>query len=256
MLPFIEPEYFALGSIYHALHEGITEAEIASWGENWQKLLPEGKRLYEARLRGPPLPNATAVEQTLEVPGLPMTSKPDREEKTFGGRPMPRDFKTSGWFGEHDDKFWAVNGQIIGQMLATASERAQLDLIHKRTGETRLLEVQMTPEKKDALVAMIGDLDAQLRLRMADLHENLNAATATGAVRPITLVNHHFPPRLSSCVTKYGPCPYYARCWSKGEAPEKYMYKETGKRDWLSVGATKEFAAQVKKVAKLAKGAL
>jgi hypothetical protein len=253
LMPFVEPEYFAVGSIYHALHEGIDEATIAGWGEQWARLLPEGKRLYEARLKGPPLPKATAVEQTLDVPGLPMTSKPDREEMTFGGRPRPRDFKTSGWFGEHDDKFWAVNGQIIGQMLATHSQKASLDLVHKRSGETKLLEVELTEAKSDALIAMITDLNLQLESRMVGLAQSAKAKGLD--LQPKRLVDIHFPPKLSSCVTKYGPCPYYARCWAAPADPAKYMYKESNSRPWLE-HETKTFRADVDRVVKLSKGAL
>lgn len=253
LLPFIEPEYFAIGSIYHALHEGISEADIASWGEQWQKLLPEGKRLYEARLKGPPLPVADAVERTIDVPGIPMTSKPDREEKTFGGRPRPRDFKTSGWFGAHDDKFWDVNGQIIGQMLGTNSQSAVLDLVHKRTGETKIITVDLTQDKTDALLAMISDLAFNMHSRVEMLADII--FSGSGQDVPKATIDKAFPPRLSSCVSKYGPCPYYARCWAKAGDPEKYMYKETGKRPWLD-GMRKDLKDDVKTIAAMSKTAL
>lgn len=225
-IPAATQEHFVLGTVYHALHEGLTEAEICSWGDVWEKALPEAKHLYTARLeKGPPLPKCDAVERTIDVPGLAMTTKPDREERTFGNKPMPRDFKTSGWYGKWDDHFWHVNGQIIGQMLGTGSETARLDLIHKRTGETKIIDVKLTEEKAAALSSMIHDLEQQLRARLGTLQDfgpALNSAD----------VNEAFPPNTTNCVTKYGPCPFYARCWGEKSDPARLMFKESKNFSW------------------------
>lgn len=188
--------HFALGTVYHALLEGLPEEHIVAWGTEYEAQLGAARGLYAARLKkGPPMGEALHKERTLPVPGIPMTSKPDREEETVG----VREFKTSGWHGKYDAEGWAVHGGMLGELLASGQGVGVVDVIDKSTGRTLLYPVEMTPKKKEGLFRLIEDLSEQLHWRLRSASKDVQRA---------------FPRDLRHCVTRFGPCEYYARCWS------------------------------------------
>lgn len=234
--PAVQADYFSLGAAYHALLEGRSHEEISRWGIAFLEALPEAQRLYEARLKdGPKLPPAKEIEKTHHLRDIPMTSRPDREEpgsgieqdKSFATNPFlqpsaptensVRDYKTAAFFGKDDQAFWDVNGEIIGEMLAGGVQHATVDVINKSNGETKIVEVKLTPVKAAALKALILDLEAQLRARLK------GAASKNGGA----LQNF---PRSLQCIGKYGKCKYYDFCW--GGRINRMAYSQVDVKPW------------------------
>jgi len=220
-----------LGSAYHALMEGKTLEEVA-------KLFPDhvtdAKTLQDRRMKGPPLPaNSEAViEQEFELFDGLMTSKPDRIEKS-NGKTIVRDFKTASSLSENDEMAWNVDGGILGECLAAETDTALVDIVLKyqpKTGSgVKVVIVKLTDEKRDILHATVRDFWEQAEQR-TKLLARMKGKTVD--------LDHAFPRQLKSCVGKYGPCPYYARCWSKGSM-ESMQYKlvEDAPRKWAEYGA-------------------
>lgn len=213
--------HFALGSVYHALLEGVPEETIISWGVEFESQLSDAKRLYRARLdRGPPMGEPLYLERTLGVPNIPMTSKPDREEKTVG----VREFKTSGWHGRYDAEGWAIHGGMLGELIASGRDKGVVDVIDKSNGSTTIYPVEVTPRKKLALESLIRSLARELRARLTLV------VTRGAPPRPLSQLHEAFPRDLRHCVTRFGPCEYYARCW--GSVLDGMVYRTGPVTNW------------------------
>lgn len=245
--PLRADEYFTFGSVYHALHEGVDEKTIASWGPNYAEALPAAKALYERRVdvtKNPPLPPALAKERTyfIPVPGaMGISTKPDREEADLGsngkptGKVAPRDFKTALMFHKYDSEYWNVSGQIVAEMVATDANEAVVDIIHKGKdgdpmsdsfGKVNQLQVVMSDDKRRALFDLVRDLSEQIDMRLQ------RAAGAVAQGDTPEQVASYFPKSME-CVGQYGLCPYYDRCWTYGAA--RYLYRERPEAHaWLS----------------------
>ena len=208
LYPLETAKELLLGSAYHGFLEGYTAAEIAAKGPEYAAVVSEAQRLYIARMAptAPPLPkDVVSVEKMEMVPGIPMSSKPDRIEKAQSGNQV-REFKTANTFRETDAQSWAVSGEVIGEMMASGTESAVVDIISKRDGRVRQIEVRLTPEKKSALIGLVMDLREQVALRMKAWGKGLASED----------LDRVFPRNLSNCGYQYGRvCPYYERCWSK-----------------------------------------
>lgn len=209
-----EKPHFVLGSTYHALLEGVPETAISKWGPEYAEALPEARRLHDARLtKGPVMGPALHKERILDVPGAPMTSKPDREEAQVG----LREFKTSGFHGKYEKEGWDVHGGTLGELMATGLTHGVVDVVDKNDGKTRLYPVELTARKKRSMQGMIRDLRNQLT-------ERLNALVRGNAP------SEAFPRNHVNCVTRFGPCDYYGRCW--GTRLDQLVYKTKPVTPW------------------------
>jgi ribA/ribD-fused uncharacterized protein len=229
--------YFTLGSSYHALHEGLSPSEILDLGPEFRGLMEktdksddqppaiieEAIRLYQARLDGPPLPPATAVEQTLTVNVGPLkglfTSRPDRiEDDGFGL--VARDFKTALMEKQTAADAWDIHGGMLGELLATGASRAIVDVIVKtKVPKIRLYELRMTEAKRHAFETLILGALLEIRAAMEKWSKRgwANAGTAVYHLDPDSSpATTIFPKNLNACVGQYGRCPYYELCWGSG----------------------------------------
>lgn len=204
-----------LGSAYHALLEGKGKEWVF---KRYPNEVETALALYTDRIKnGPPLPVAENVEATIRIFNGRMTSKPDRIEKGPDGGLTMRDYKTAFAFSEHDEAAWNVDGGIIGELIAARAEVGWVDIQRKferadGAKNTKIVRVEVTPEKRQALEAMVAEFWAQLTMRLEWTVKTEGA--------------DYFPQNLLGCVGKYGPCPYYNRCWAKGTA-EALMYRDT-----------------------------
>lgn len=245
LYPISTKEPLVLGTIYHALLDDWAPEAIASWGPEYAALLEWGQKLYAARLKGPPLPKATASEKQHTLP-FGMTSKPDREEKHFGGKPIIRDFKSTAFFSDNDAKSWATNGGIIGEAVAVGATKAIVDVINKNVesptqfGRVQQFEVEIGEAQVEALEQAVADARMEIHMRVDE------ALKAEGG----KALRQAFPKRLSSCVGRYGVCDYYERCWGSG--PEKHLFEERVKNAhrWLADEGDAELSVKVNKVKK------
>jgi len=226
LYPLITPDYFDLGSAYHALQEGKSEAEV---GRLYPEHLVEAKRLVAVRAKGPPMPPLSKVVAEKELPifGGLMTSKPDRIEKS-GTRHIVRDFKTSFMFSKNDEQHWGVNGGLLGECIAGDTDTALADIVTKREDAqvgTKMVTVKLTPDKRAVLEYTVQrfwkDLEARTKL-------------LAKAKKPTPQhVMEAFTPNMNACVGKYSVCAYYARCWEKGTAESmQYVMSEKPPRNW------------------------
>lgn len=225
--PTTLPEYLVLGSAYHAFLEGTEEALIATWYGT--DVTATAKRLYEKRLKdGPPLGAALAVEQTHEILGGQMTSKPDREEAG-----LVRDYKTAMMWSKHDQQHWDIEPGILGEMVAAGVKRALVDVVKKekseadaeKEGEVKVFTVELTDAKAEALKNHVADFWWQLRARLE------RAAKGTKGTEKATLAAA-FPKNLKNCIGKYGICAYYQRCWGKGATAFLFVTRDDEERRW------------------------
>lgn len=219
LYPVDTAEALQLGAAFHLFMEGKSKAEVA---QAFPEHVVEAERLATVRkTRGPPLPKATAIEEEFPILDGMMTSKPDRIEQV-DGRVVVRDFKTSAFFSENDDAMWGVDMGILGECIAADTDTAYVDITTKRANVSgpavKVVKVTLTPSKRAAMQAHVEDFWAQLEKRATALAKKKPSAAALDDVAP---------KNLSACVGKYGPCPYYARCW--GKAPESMLYKLTEK---------------------------
>jgi hypothetical protein len=217
--PATTKDYFALGSAYHALMEGQTDATVrAAYPDQYE----QAKELHQTRMKkGPPLGKALAVEAEHAIFGGLMTSKPDREEQG-----LIRDYKTAMMFSDNDDAAWNVDPGILGECVAANVERASVDIISKRVDASKrvkLVEVTLTETKRHALEVLVNDFWEQVEYRVKK-----------AAGKDPKLAANAFPMNLGDCVGKYGQCEFYARC--HGRPPESLLYKvaEEPPRTWLT----------------------
>jgi hypothetical protein len=218
------PEYFDVGSAFHALMEGRSKESVAL---EYPDVMKEAERLHELRLtKGPPLPPATAIEKEHALFGGYMTSKPDREEAGSS-----RDFKTSSHFSKYDEQFWNTDGGIIGETVAT-QQNIIVDIVSKSTSgddkkapekPVKVVTVAYSKVKEEALRSHVEDFWWQLTERVKRLVDGVEPKSA-------------FPKNVSQCIGDYGPCPYYAHCW--GVPPESLLYKylDPAPHRWLKSG--------------------
>lgn len=217
------PEYFDFGSAYHLMHEHEGDLEIAEFNAKVavRKLLPKARELYQTRLHGPPIPSAREREKLRVVTDGPLaglyTAKPDQIEGE-GDLLTARDFKTAGTIRPNDGKKWAVDGEIIGEMVASGCKRAIVDIVTKeQRPKISQIEVNLTSVKEAAHRNTILDLYRQLRERLV-MKNQYSAEQA-------------FPRNLRNCCQSK-PCFYYARCWEGGAAARLYRINEARKRAW------------------------
>lgn len=204
-----------LGSAYHALLEGKGKEWVF---KRYPNEVETALALYTDRMKnGPPLPLAENVEATVRIFDGKMTSKPDRIEKGVDGKPTMRDYKTAFAFSEYDEAMWNVDGGIIGEMVAAGAADGWVDIQRKfeRDGgkNTKIVRVELTYAKVQALETMVVNFWAELAMRLEWVAKKKD--------------DNFFPKNLLGCVGKYGPCPYYNRCWARGTA-ESLMYRDTG----------------------------
>lgn len=221
----VEPaEELSLGSAYHALLEGDSPEQVL---QRYPKQVEQALSMFKARMeRGGPIPEAETVEEQVAIFDGKMTSKPDRVE-VIAGKKQIRDYKSALFFSEHDEAKWNVDGGIIGEMVAAGTDVGIVDIQRKRTdpkdqgNDTRIVKVELTPAKRQALEAMVRHFWAALESRIEALND---AETSVAAA---------FQRNLTGCVGKYGPCPYYARCW--GTPPASLLYKSVpGLAPWAA----------------------
>jgi hypothetical protein len=225
-LPANVKVYFDLGSAYHALMEGQSQGTVqAAYGHVFE----EAQELAYTRQDGPPLGHATAVEQEYAIFGGKMTSKPDREETESkdgkGPATRMRDFKSAMRFSDYDEEAWNVDGGIVGELIAAGVEKGIVDIVLKYVAAKRvkLVPVTLTKAKADALEALVDDFWETLERRV----RKAAGGSAKDAPRA-------FPPNLSECVGKYGPCDYYARCWGKPPESNLYSLSPAPPRRWVT----------------------
>lgn len=209
LLPVVTPEYFDLGSAYHALQEGKALDEVKV---RYPAQAAEAQRLFEVRAKGPPMPplHKVVAEKEFPIIGGRMTSKPDRVEKS-GSRHIVRDFKTTFMFSQYDEQVWGIDGGILGECIAGDTDTALVDIVTKREDAkvtTKMVTVKLTPDKRHALEAMVAATWKDIEARTKVLAKFKNPTLQN--------VVESFPRNLKGCVNKYGPCAYYARCWEKG----------------------------------------
>mgnify|MGYP001590786919 FL=1 len=224
--PIHTPRELSLGSAYHGLLEGHSATTIYQANPiEYRPVLDEAQRLFVSRKApgAPPMSPAIVTEQTLMVPGIPMSSKPDRIEETPTGKRI-REFKTAATFRETDSQVWAVSGEVIGEMMAAGVDTAIVDIIEKRKGAVRQIEVNLTPEKVSALVGLVESLRGEVEIRFRRWSSFVKV---DGKISPSNL-DRLFPKSLSNCGYQYGrPCPYYERCWSRSAGSHLYVKKQT-----------------------------
>lgn len=223
LYPATTPDYFDLGSAYHALQEGKTVDEVKAL---YPEHLEEAQRLLKQRQKGPPLPPAKSIEETVVLFGGLMTSKPDRVEQS-GTRTIVRDFKTAAMFSKNDEQAWGVDGGILGECIAGETDTALVDIVSKQYDAkvpTKIVTVKLTPEKRTALERTVKQFwgEAEQRTR------------SVAAAKPTRdLVLSVYTQNLKGCVGKYSVCPYYARCWERG-SQASMLYKQSTEppRNW------------------------
>lgn len=254
LFPVKVPEYLNLGTLYHALLDGWAEETLATFGPEFVPLVPLAVKLYKERLSGPPLPEATASEKLRTLP-FGMTARADREELGLGRKKVIRDFKSTIFFSEHDDKAWRVNPGIIGEAMGAGAEKAIVDVICKREGESfgrvQQFEVDVGPREREALEQMVNDARLEIHARVDEACGALDGHPKPELMKEEARLELHkrlrasFPKRLTACVGKYGPCHYYERCW--GDGPEKHLYVQKQKKGyaWLDDEGDKVLRAKV-----------
>lgn len=211
-----------LGSAYHAFMEGKVTAEVA---RDFPQHVDAASLLADRRKRGPPLPEGPDVVVEKEFPIFKgwMTSKPDRIEK-HGEKVVVRDFKTASNLSEHDEENWNIDGGILGECMAAKTDTAVVDIIVKYPPKSgvgvKLVNVTLTPEKERVLRNAVMEFWREAEERTAVV-----ARADPRDVKDIITSPKAFVQNLKGCVGKYGPCPYYARCWSKGK-PESMFYAQ------------------------------
>ena len=220
--PIVTPEELNLGSAYHGLMEGHGIDVISAHSPEMKAQAADALRLYLARKGegAPPMPkDIVSSEQMKLVPGIPMTSKPDRVEKVATG-PQVREFKTAKRFYDSDDQKWDVSGEVIGEMLASGTGTAIVDIIEKSKGKVRQLEVKLTPEKTSALMGLVESLRDDVVMRVKKWR-------ALGNMPEPLILDRVFPKSLNQCGYQFGkPCPFYERCWSKSGSQHLYVKKD------------------------------
>lgn len=243
----VRPPYFDVGSVMHGLHEGIPKEKLSDEFRE-PAVFEEGQKLYELRIRkGPPLPKATAVEKTVPIFGGLMTSKPDRVEDF-----AIRDFKSALYFSKNDQFTWTVDGGIIGEAVSANMNVAIVDITSKSAARSEENgKVPASPVK--VVTVTVKDTHRKALERLVkhfwvQLESKLKAAKVTKPeAQPLEEL---FPRNLLGCVGKYGPCPYYARCW--GIPPESLMYvKARGTDRWTSTPALTLTSASLQVLRKL-----
>lgn len=230
--PIETPDELSLGSAYHGLIEGHDAKTVAAHSPEFAKNIDTALKLFISRKSAgaPPLPkNVESAEKTLTVPGIPMTSKPDRIEVLGDGTRQIREFKTAKKHYDTDAQKWAVSGEVIGEMMASGTKVAIVDIIQKSDGRVRQIEVKLTPEKASALMGLVESLrdDVVSRLtKWSTVKDIKDPPNSLGAQH--ILLDRIFPKSLNQCGYQYGkPCPYYERCWSKSGSQHLYLKRDT-----------------------------
>jgi len=237
-------DYLLVGTLYHALLDNWSPEGLATFGPEYVPHIPLAVKLYEQRLSGPPLPKAVSSEKQRTLP-FGMTAKADREELGLGRRKVIRDFKSTIFFSEHDDKQWRVNLGILAEAMGFGANKAIVDVICKREGDNfgrvQQFEVDVGEREREAVEQLVNDARIEIHSRVDEAVAVIEAhpKNLEGTMDADVRLSLHkklraaFPKRLSSCVGKYGPCHYYDRCW--GESPEKHMFEERQRKGfaWL-----------------------
>ena len=220
LTPRIRPDYFDLGSAYHLFHEGLSRQEIEFRYPELRYILDEAEKHFKRRTSplAPPMPKAVAHEQPHEAYGGDYTCRLDRVEETGA-----REFKTAFAHRDSDKLKWDVDGEVIGQLIASRMPRVTVDQISKKDGTVKQFPVMLTPEKEVEFTATIDDLIKQIRQRIkrARKEDYLNAEDA-------------FPRNNLSCVSsQYGkPCQFYELCWSADPNVARLKFETKENSSW------------------------
>ena len=236
LFPVKTPDPLLIGSLYHALLDNWSVEGLHTFGEEYRPHIPLAVKLYEARLKGPPLPKATASEKTRTLP-FGMTAKADREELGLGKKRSIRDFKSTAFFSEHDDKQWAVNLGILAEAMGNDAENATVDVICKREGESfgrvQQFEVKVGDREREAVEQLVNDARIEIHSRVDEAHAVLVPDVWPQPPEVQKKLKAAFPKRMPSCVGKYGPCSHYDRCWADG--PERHLFEAKPRKGYAWV---------------------
>ena len=252
LFPVKPADALLLGSAYHLFHEGEDFKTVEG---KFPGYALEAQKMFDLRMqKGPPMPGvgdeAVVVEKEFSIFGGLMTSKPDRIEGK-GASVIVRDFKSAMTFSENDELMWNTDGGIIGECIAGKTSKAIVDIQKKvkprEDGSlpdgpyTKIVTVRLTDEKVEALKTSVEFFWQELEARVLYVSTDVNGGS----------LNTHFPKNLKGCVGKYGPCPYYARCWKRGSA-ESFLYKHAGPpRNWAKYKPAVKYMKALDKVAEM-----
>ncbi|TAL42367.1 MAG: hypothetical protein EPN91_08285 [Salinibacterium sp.] len=247
LFPVKTPDYLHVGTLYHALLEGWSVEGLYTFPPEYHPHIELAKKLYDERLAGPPIPSSTAKEKQRTLP-FGMTAKADREELSFGKRKAIRDFKSTIFFSEHDEKQWNVNLGILAEAMGHGAEKAIVDVICKAGGDNfgrvQQFEVEVGEREREAVEQLVNDARLEIHARVDEACSELNKYEVCGQDGNKPKDDHQkallykrlraiFPKRMPSCVGKYGPCHYYERCW--GDGPEKHLFKQNQRKGYAWV---------------------
>ncbi len=225
LYPMETPEYFDLGSAYHALQEGKTLEEVTAL---YPRQVEEAVELIEKRKKGPPLPRTVqSIEKEVAIFGGLMTSKPDRVERS-GSRTIVRDFKSAGFFSKNDDAAWNTDGGILGECIAGRTDTALVDIVSKSATTApfvKIVTVKLNSQKQKVLERTVKDFWFTAEEKVTELESRASATRDD--------VLETFGQNLKGCVGKYSVCPYYSRCWDRSSMAGM-MFRQATKppRNW------------------------
>ena len=222
LTPRIRPDYFRLGSAYHLFHEGMTHDEIAAQYPELHDVLDEAEKHFKRRTSplAPPMPKAVAHEQPHEAYNGEYTCRLDRVEETGA-----REFKTAFAHRDSDKLKWDVDGEVIGELIASGMPRVTVDQISKKDGTVKQFPVMLTETKESAFKNTIVDLIDQIQRRMKLYERDELKGYFLGT---------YFPRNNLSCVSsQYGkPCQFYELCWSADPNVARLKFETKENSSW------------------------
>ena len=219
LTPRIRPDYFDLGSAYHLFHEGLSRQEIEFRYPELRYILDEAEKHFKRRTSplAPPMPKAVAHEQPHEAYGGDYTCRLDRVEETGA-----REFKTAFAHRDSDKLKWDVDGEVIGELIASRMPRVTVDQISKKDGTVKQFPVTLTGAKASEFNSTIVDLIRQIQYRMKTYARD-------GGSEKVA-----FPRNNLSCVSsQYGKaCQFYELCWSADPNVARLKFETKENSSW------------------------
>lgn len=224
LTPRVIPRYFTLGAAYHKLHQGLTPTQVAALGPEFKDVIDEAMELYQARTAktSPPLPKPEAVEQLFIVKEGPLagiySAQPDAIEKN-GHELSIREFKTASSLRGSDANYYNVNGEVLGEMVASGIPRVTVDIIAKSKGHpVSQIQVHLTEQKRTAFETLIAGAFNYLVQHYHDVKSGDVPA-------PVA-----FPRNVDTCVRYGQKCQFYELCWGSKAAATNFQLNEENKR--------------------------
>lgn len=216
LVPDTTPDYLLLGSVYHAIHEGLTRKQIATWPGNYVSQYEGAATFYRARMKdGPPLPKAQHKERLHQIVlrntkgSAPFTSRPDREE-ILNKRKVVRDFKAwRPYLGQSPEIYWSSHPEIVGEILAADAHYGIVDLITKaKEPKVYVFQVGRDERKEEALT-----------------NDCVRAANYIRGVykKP---KEEAFEQSLHGCFLDGFKCPYHGKCFGGGAWGGNFIEKK------------------------------